>query len=148
MDRIEDRELRHQVCAFNTARPSEANRYVSLENIPCVLVLCEKGRMGDTFLCSLAEFDLRLRYGGSGVHRSALEQDLGRVCGYFGPGDASRLPRVFLRASTAPQQAGSHACQGRAAVVQSRCARARRFRPSCARTRRYRARAKKTWWGK
>ena len=30
--------------------------------LPCVLIVCEKGKMGDTFPRSLRYYDLRLRY--------------------------------------------------------------------------------------
>ncbi|EGD74720.1 hypothetical protein PTSG_06081 [Salpingoeca rosetta] len=57
--------------------------YEQLEHLPCILVLCDKGRMGDTFPKSLQYYDLRLRYGSSSsCTRTYMEQDLGRMFRY------------------------------------------------------------------
>ncbi|CAM9719306.1 unnamed protein product, partial [Pylaiella littoralis] len=53
--------------------------YEDLINVPMILILCEKGRMGDTFPHSLGCFDLRLRGAG---YFSSFEQELGRLCRY------------------------------------------------------------------
>ncbi|CBJ31706.1 conserved unknown protein [Ectocarpus siliculosus] len=53
--------------------------YEDLLNVPMILILCEKGRMGDTFPHSLGCFDLRLRVAG---YFSSFEQELGRLCRY------------------------------------------------------------------
>eukprot|EP00658_Telonema_sp_P-2_P015142 TRINITY_DN1580_c0_g1_i11.p1 TRINITY_DN1580_c0_g1~~TRINITY_DN1580_c0_g1_i11.p1 ORF type:complete len:1156 (-),score=118.62 TRINITY_DN1580_c0_g1_i11:494-3961(-) len=56
--------------------------YNDLADIPCVLILCEKGKMGDTFPKSLRYYDMRLRYANSIASRAMAEQDLGRGCRY------------------------------------------------------------------
>eukprot|EP00742_Colponemidia_sp_Colp-10_P010277 GILJ01011283.1.p1 GENE.GILJ01011283.1~~GILJ01011283.1.p1 ORF type:complete len:1247 (+),score=156.46 GILJ01011283.1:102-3743(+) len=55
--------------------------YEDLVDLPCILILCNKGRMGDTFPPSLQYYDLRLRYS-SRPTRAYLEQDIGRICRY------------------------------------------------------------------
>ena len=57
----------------------KARTYDKLESLPCLLVLCEKGRMGDTFPCSFACLDLRVR---SADSLSTIIQELGRLCRY------------------------------------------------------------------
>ena len=37
-------------------------KYEDLIDLPCILILCEKGKMGDSFPKSLRYYDLRLRY--------------------------------------------------------------------------------------
>eukprot|EP01040_Poterioochromonas_malhamensis_P013675 gene13675-15072_t len=54
-------------------------KYEDLEGFPCLLILCEKGRMGDTFPQSLAVLDLRMRTARAG---SGFIQELGRMCRY------------------------------------------------------------------
>jgi len=54
-------------------------RYEDLYNLPCLVILCEKGRQGDTFPHSLETLDFRLRTSGS---YSAFIQELGRMCRY------------------------------------------------------------------
>jgi len=54
-------------------------RYIDLENLPCIIILTEKGRMGDTFSHSLRFFDLRIRVGGAYV---TFIQEIGRLCRY------------------------------------------------------------------
>lgn len=51
--------------------------YQDLNAIPCILILCEKGKMGDTFPESLRFYDLRMRYATT-WSRTAAEQDIGR----------------------------------------------------------------------
>ena len=53
--------------------------YSDLEGMPCILVLCEKGRMGDTFPQSLNRMDLRTR---ASEKLMTLIQELGRACRY------------------------------------------------------------------
>ena len=53
--------------------------YGELESLPCILVLCEKGRMGDTFPFSFAYLDLRVR---PARYLSTAIQELGRLCRY------------------------------------------------------------------
>eukprot|EP01041_Mallomonas_annulata_P001358 gene1358-2629_t len=54
-------------------------KYEDLANVPCLIILCEKGRMGDTFPHNLRVLDLRLRTGGS---LSCFIQEIGRMCRY------------------------------------------------------------------
>jgi hypothetical protein len=54
-------------------------KYEDLLNIPCLIILCEKGRMGDTFPHTLRTLDLRLRTGGTA---SCFLQEIGRMCRY------------------------------------------------------------------
>jgi len=53
--------------------------YKDLEGLPCILILLEKGRMGDTFPESFNCLDLRLR---TSENCSTCIQELGRVCRY------------------------------------------------------------------
>lgn len=53
--------------------------YQQLLGVPCLIFLCEKGRMGDTFPESLGFIDLRLRSTGL---QSAFVQEFGRACRY------------------------------------------------------------------
>ena len=64
-------------------------QYEDLENLACVLILVDKGRMGDTFPQSFDCLDLRLSYdssrefkAGSKVFLSTVIQELGRMCRY------------------------------------------------------------------
>ena len=56
--------------------------YEDLDGLPCILIVCEKGKMGDSFPKSFKYYDLRLRYSEVPTSRSATVQDLGRACGY------------------------------------------------------------------
>eukprot|EP01031_Cornospumella_fuschlensis_P024155 gene24155-29217_t len=60
-------------------RQNDELKYEDLSQLPCLVILCEKGRMGDTFPQSLRYVDLRLRTAQAG---SALVQELGRMCRY------------------------------------------------------------------
>ena len=64
-------------------------QYEDLENLACVLILVDKGRMGDTFPQSFDCLDLRLSYDnsrefkeGTPLFLSTLIQELGRMCRY------------------------------------------------------------------
>ena len=64
-------------------------QYEDLENLACVLILVDKGRMGDTFPQSFDCLDLRLNYDssrefkeGSPLFLSTAIQELGRMCRY------------------------------------------------------------------
>jgi hypothetical protein len=54
-------------------------QFKDLDGIPCLLVLVEKGRMGDTFPFSMDCLDLRIR---ASDNTSTLVQELGRLCQY------------------------------------------------------------------
>ena len=53
--------------------------YKDLEGLPCILILLEKGRMGDTIPGSFNCLDLRMR---TSENCSTCIQELGRVCRY------------------------------------------------------------------
>jgi hypothetical protein len=53
--------------------------------LPCFLILCQKGKMGDTFPTSLKYYDMRMRYANSCETRAPVEQDLGRAFRYAKP---------------------------------------------------------------
>eukprot|EP01047_Picozoa_sp_COSAG01_P029643 COSAG01_NODE_2039_length_8573_cov_13.642672_1_plen_2500_part_00 len=67
---------------------SHESTYEDLQDIPCILVVCEKGKMGDSFPSSLKYYDLRLRYSNDPKSRAATIQDLGRAFGYRSEEDA------------------------------------------------------------
>ena len=77
----------------------EIGMYSGLADLPCILVLCEKGKMGDSFPQSLRFFDLRLRYANpdanSPIYRASIEQDLERGFGYEQKG-VSLYPRPLI----------------------------------------------------
>ncbi|GBG35110.1 GREB1-like protein [Hondaea fermentalgiana] len=56
-------------------------KYEDLENLPTIVILCEKGRVGDTFPHSFRFLDIRLR---SSRTYSTFVQEFGRVCRYPG----------------------------------------------------------------
>jgi hypothetical protein len=53
--------------------------YSHLEGLPCILILVNKGRMGDTFPHSFNCLDLRIR---TSDNTTTLVQELGRLCRY------------------------------------------------------------------
>ena len=64
-------------------------QYEDLENLACILILVDKGRMGDTFPHSFDCLDLRLNYDSSREFKegcplflSTVIQELGRMCRY------------------------------------------------------------------
>jgi len=55
--------------------------YEDLKDLPVILIVCLKGKMGDTFPKSLRYYDLRMKYANSCEVRAPVEQDLGMyVC--------------------------------------------------------------------
>ena len=74
---------------------SEFNTIEDLQGIPCIYMVCESGRMGDTFPKSMLYYDLRLRYDhNKQLKRASFEQDLGRAFRYASPDGV--LPTVVL----------------------------------------------------
>jgi hypothetical protein len=59
--------------------------YEDLKDLPCFLILCQKGKMGDTFPTSLKYYDMRMMYAISCEYRAPVEQDLGRAFRYAEP---------------------------------------------------------------
>ena len=77
-------------------------QYEDLENLACILILVDKGRMGDTFPQSFDCLDLRLNYDssqefdkGSAMYLSTLIQELGRMCRYAKSPTAA-IPYVLI----------------------------------------------------
>lgn len=54
-------------------------QYSDLHGVPCLLVLCEKGRMGDTFPQTFGCLDLRIR---TSDNHTTFIQEIGRLCQY------------------------------------------------------------------
>ena len=60
-----------------------ARKYSDLFDLPVLLIVVNRGKMGITYHNALSVYDLRLRYTNTSmVKRTPLEQDLGRVCRY------------------------------------------------------------------
>ena len=79
----------------------QITQYEDLEDLACVLILVDKGRMGDTFPHSFKCMDLRLSFDSSeesgnksALFLSSLIQELGRMCRYamVSPEDQSDVP--------------------------------------------------------
>ena len=82
-------------------------QYEDLENLACILILVDKGRMGDTFPHSFDCLDLRLNCDssrefkeGSPMYLSTVIQELGRMCRYAkvsdGESRAQNAPYVLV----------------------------------------------------
>jgi hypothetical protein len=71
---IADRQMKLK----NSKRPRTL-QYSDLEGLPIILILVEKGRMGDTFPQSLDCLDLRVR---ASDNTSTFIQEIGRMCRY------------------------------------------------------------------
>lgn len=71
-------QLQDQGIRFGNLKPSKNGlSYEDLLGVPSVLILCEKGRMGDTFPHTFDCLDMRLRYATSCLHlESQLNQAL------------------------------------------------------------------------
>jgi hypothetical protein len=69
--------------------------YEDLNDLPCILILCERGKMGDTFPKSLRYYDLRMKYANACALRAPVEQDLGRAFRY-GPDTEYPFPTVLV----------------------------------------------------
>ena len=54
-------------------------QYSDLHGVPCLLVLCEKGRMRDTFPQTFCCLDLRIR---TSDNHTTFVQEMGRLCRY------------------------------------------------------------------
>ena len=91
-------------------------QYSDLHGVSCLLILCEKGRMGDTFPQTFGCLDLRIR---TAVNASSFVQELGRLCRYpsapvpakgqvASPGNVGLLaaPEAMSRLSAAMLRAG------------------------------------------
>eukprot|EP00940_MAST-03C_sp_MAST-3C-sp2_P001101 g1101.t1 len=81
------KEFRKKVKGWHKDDPDfKFRKYEDLEDVPCILVLVMKGKMGDTFPKSLRYYDMRLRWittnASNSVTRSSYEQSIGRAFGY------------------------------------------------------------------
>jgi hypothetical protein len=77
---LERKKESYQLDVARGRRKSKAElNYEDLHNLPMLLIVTEKARMGDTFPQSFAVFDLRMRTAGSLV---PFVQELGRMCRY------------------------------------------------------------------
>ena len=74
------------------------NSYEDLDGLPCLLILVDNGRMGDTFPSSLQCMDLRLQHirANQKPYLSTFVQEMGRMCRYTTLD--SVLPRALLGA--------------------------------------------------
>ena len=82
-----------------TKQQKENLTYEDLRYLPLLLIVIDKGRMGDTFPAeSFKFFDLRARYQSTNANKStnscSLLQDVGRAFGY--PTEENDRPTVFL----------------------------------------------------
>jgi hypothetical protein len=88
--------------------------YSDLEDLPCFLILIEKGRMGDTFPSSLDCMDLRSRHSNESVPPlSSFIQEIGRICRYI-PENSDELPAYAIIGSqlyTKLKKSGNYASQ-------------------------------------
>lgn len=76
-DRLEELQAGHDL---RGSRRTASLSYADLLNVPMILILCDKGRTGDTFPQSLGCFDLRIRTAKQSF--ATFEQELGRLCRY------------------------------------------------------------------
>ncbi|GBG34091.1 GREB1-like protein [Hondaea fermentalgiana] len=92
----QEAEARKHLGEASRSSPSKAvqktAKYEDLENLPTIVILCEKGRMGDTFPHSFRFLDIRLR---SSKTYSTFVQEFGRVCRYPGLDDSSAVTFVL-----------------------------------------------------
>ena len=61
--------------------PDFPSQFEDLNQVPCLLMIVGKGRLGDTFPASMRTWDLRPRYS-TKLTQSTFEQDAGRCFGY------------------------------------------------------------------
>jgi hypothetical protein len=76
--------------------------YEELDNLPCIMIVVERARFGDTLPNSFKWFDLRARNTFNVGAKSTFRQDVGRACGY-----SSRL----AKGNTRPQVLVSSAAE-------------------------------------
>ena len=71
-------------------------QFSDLDRLPCIVILVEKGRLGDTFPPSLNVMDLRSRHQKRPPFMSSLIQELGRICRYQDKSDVNNLPYALV----------------------------------------------------
>jgi hypothetical protein len=79
---------------FQSYCPDKVINYEKLKNLPCFLILVDKGRMGDTFPKTFSVLDMRTRPC-IGAY-STMAQELGRLCRYTKKDES--LPYCILSA--------------------------------------------------
>ncbi len=92
-------------CRYCTHQHRQIIQYSHLNNVNAILILVEKGRMGDTFPPSFNTMDLRLQQfspsdlGGKQSKKpylSTMEQELGRMCRYADKSQMEKLPYALI----------------------------------------------------
>lgn len=90
-------------------------QYSDLHGVPCLLVLCEKGRMGDTFPQTFGCLDLRIR---TSDNYTTFIQEIGRLCRYPAVSkDAESSPPGFASQQITTGPGGSLSKQQRLACL-------------------------------
>ncbi|CAN0092916.1 unnamed protein product, partial [Ectocarpus fasciculatus] len=97
-DRLAELQAGHDL---RGGRRTASLSYADLLNVPMILILCDKGRTGDTFPHSLGCFDLRIRTAEQSF--ATFEQELGRLCRYqsFVPIDGGEVTECSRVQATA-----------------------------------------------
>ena len=92
-DEEDEFELRCQKCNHYH---KEFNSYSDLIGLPCLLILVNNGRMGDTFPSSLMAMDGRIHHMSKldKVYLSTFAQEVGRLCRYTKR--STKLPKLYL----------------------------------------------------
>jgi hypothetical protein len=70
--------------------------YEELENLPCIMIVVERARFGDTLPNSFKWFDLRARNTFNVGAKSTFRQDVGRACGYSLHANPNTRPQVLV----------------------------------------------------
>ncbi len=72
------------------------NSYQCLQNLPGILILVQKGRIGATFPDNLDMMDLRLHFRSSDYFLTLIVQEFGRMCRYSADTDIKKLPYALI----------------------------------------------------
>jgi len=83
-------------CSNCKHRHTEIKQFSDLNKLPCIVIVVEKGRMGDTYPPSFNAMDLRVRQLESAPTLNALVQELGRLCRYQTNDYATKLPYALV----------------------------------------------------
>lgn len=75
---------------------SQINQFIDLDRLPCILILVDKGRLGDTFPPSFNTMDLRASHNTQPPVLATLMQELGRLCRYQPKTKYSELPYALV----------------------------------------------------
>ena len=85
-------------CAICLHEHTNVRQFSDLDRLPCIVILVEKGRLGDTFPPSLNVMDLRTRHRSNPPFMSSLIQELGRICRYQDKDNIRSLPYALVGA--------------------------------------------------